>query len=198
MANYRWLRRMHRWEDRRFSRRVLVTFWIALLAFWVRIGVRVIRVDALSGIGPTVLGLLIIWWAFRMMRIRFSLPPMAEQAVMEYGKEFDALTESQQVRLFRDQVRGRMNKDEREAELQLRAEGTAYRLLRPGLMLVVAGYWAVCLLGPFEAIRETLALTAIAFTWLVVMVLLLPTILRMWTQLDEVGEPKVGAMERET
>jgi hypothetical protein len=197
MANYRWLRRMGGWENRRSSRRVWVIFWMALSAFYVWIGVQVIRVDAVSGIGPTVLGLLVTWWAFRMMKIRLSLPPLADQAVMEYGKEFDALTESQQVGLFRDQVRGRMNKDEREAELQLRAEGAAYRLLRPGLMLFVAGYWAICLLGPFEEIREKLTLTAIAFTWLVVTVLLLPTIVRMWTQPDEVGEPKVMTIERE-
>ena len=73
----------------------------------------------------------------------------------------------------------------------MKAEGAAYRLLRPGLVVVVAAYWAVCLLGPFEAIREPLAITAIAFTWLAVAVLVLPTMVRMWTQPNEVGEIRI-------
>jgi len=80
--------------------------------------------------------------------------------------------------------------------LRLRAEGDAYRLLRPGLAIAIAAYWAVCLLGPFAAIREPLAITAIAFTWLAVAVLVLPTMVRMWTQPNEIGEMRiVGAGE---
>jgi hypothetical protein len=135
------------------------------------------------------------------MRIRLAQPTLEDRAVMEYGSEFDDLTERQRGDLFHQQIRdgfmGSVRHDEREAALRMRSEGAAYRLLRPGLVVVVAIYWLVCLLGPFAAEREMLGMTAIAFTWLAAAVLVLPTLVRMWTQPDEVGEPKVVTMEKE-
>jgi hypothetical protein len=78
--------------------------------------------------------------------------------------------------------------DEHEAELRLRAQGAAYRLLGPGLSVFVAAYWAVCLFGPFEATRGALAVTAVVVTWLAALVLAAPTMIRMWTQPDEPEE----------
>ena len=134
------------------------------------------------------------------MRIQLAQPTLEDRAVMEYGAEFDELTERQRGEIFnrqiRDGFRGRVRHDEREAELRLQSEGTAYRLMRRGLVFVVAGYWGVCLLGPFGAERTMLAVTAIAFTWLAFGVLVLPTMVRMWTQPDEVGEPRVLRVER--
>jgi hypothetical protein len=47
----------------------------------------------------------------------------------------------------------------------------------------------VCLLGPFEATRSALAVTAVVVTWLAALVLAAPTMIRMWTQPDEPDEP---------
>jgi hypothetical protein len=88
----------------------------------------------------------------------------------------------------RDGIFGRVKVDEREAELRLRARGAAYRLLGPALLVFLAGYWAVCLLGPFGATRSALAVTAVVVTWLVALVLAAPTMIRMWTQPDEPEE----------
>jgi hypothetical protein len=144
---------------------------------------------------PTLTQLAITWLAFRGAQIGLAQPTLDDSAMMQHGEEFEALTDQEREQLFqqrlRDSLQGKVRTDEREAELQLHAEGMAYRLLRPGLALVVAGYWAVCLLGPFVEVRETLADTAIAVTWIAVAVLVLPTMVRMWTQPNEVGETRI-------
>jgi hypothetical protein len=193
------IRRYYRWENSRRVRRVLAIGWIFLLAFYAGLTVFVTRDSALLGLGNAVLWLGIVWWAFRAMRIRLAQPTLGDRAVMEYGAEFDQLTEWQRVDLFKEQIRdglkGSVRQDEREAELRMQSEAAAYRLLRPGLVVVVAGYWAVCLLGPFAAEREVLGMTAVAFTWVSAVVLAMPTLVRMWTQPDEVGEPRIAERE---
>jgi len=192
--------RISAWGNHRNARRVAVLLWAGMLGFDPWMVSRLARSYASltmlpSLLLPTVTQLAITWLAFRGMRIGLAQPTLQDSAVMEFGEELEGLDESQTEdlykRRFRDFVRGKALKDEREAELQLTAEGVAYRLLRPGLVVVVAAYWAMCLLGPFAAIREPLAITAIAFTWLAVAVLVLPTMVRMWTQPNEVGEIRV-------
>jgi len=194
------IQRFYRWENSRRARRALVIGWILLLGFFAWVTLIPTRLSAVLGLENTVLFLGLAWWAFRAMRIQLAQPTLEDRAVMEYGAEFDELTERQRGEIFnrqiRDGFRGRVRHDEREAELRLQSEGTAYRLMRRGLVFVVAGYWGVCLLGPFGAERTMLAVTAIAFTWLAFGVLVLPTMVRMWTQPDEVGEPRVLRVER--
>lgn len=197
----------HLGNTRRF-RRFVVILWICMLAFDPWVVVRLTRGYAALAmlpqlLLPTLTQLVITWLAFRGARIGLAQPTLEDSALTQYGAEFDALTNPEREQLFRGRLRdlilGRVHKDEREAELRLRAEGSAYRLLRPGLVLVVAVYWAVCLSGPFAAVRETLAITAIAVTWIAVAVLVLPTMIRMWTQPNEVGgEPRIVNSRGET
>jgi len=192
--------RISLWGNNRLMRRVAVLTWAAMLGFDPWMVSRLARsYSALAMLPslllPTVTQLGITWLAFRGMRIGLAQPTLEDSAIMQFGSELEMLTEKQceelYERRFRDFLLGRACKDEREAELRLKAEGAAYRLLRPGLVVVVAAYWAICLLGPFEANREPLAITAIAFTWLAVAVLVLPTMVRMWTQPNEVGEIRI-------
>lgn len=195
------VRRVSHWGNKRSFRRFAVLFWIGMLAFDPWMVTRLAKTYAALAmlpqlLLPTVTQLLITWLAFRGARIGLAQPTLEDSAQMQHGVEFDALTNPEREQLFqvrlRDFVLGRVHRDEREAELRLRSEGAAYRLLRPGLVVVVAAYWAVCLLGPFEAIRETLAITAVVMTWIAVAVLVLPTMVRMWTQPDQVpGEPQL-------
>jgi hypothetical protein len=194
------IREVSRWGNNRRMRRVAVLLWVGMLGFDPWVVSRLARNYAAlmmlpSLLLPTVTQLLITWLAFRGMRIGLAQPTVEDSAVMQFGTEFETLTDKQRDELytqrFRDFVLGRASKDERETELRLRAEGAAYRLLRPGLVIAVIGYWAACLIGPFETIREPLAVTAIAFTWLAVAVLVLPTMVRMWTQPNEVGETRI-------
>jgi len=97
-------------------------------------------------------------------------------------------TEMMVLGMVRDGLFGRVKVDEHEAERRLQAQAAAYRLLGPALVVFVAGYWGVCLFGPFEATRSALAVTAVVVTWLAALVLAAPTMIRMWTQPDEPGE----------
>jgi hypothetical protein len=195
------------WGNTRRFRRFVVILWIGLLVFDPWVVFRLARSFAILAklpelLLPTVTQLLIAWLAFRAMQIGLSQPTIDDAAMMEHGEEFESLTNTQREQLFqgrfRDFLFGRIHRDEREAELRLRSEGAAYRLLRPGLIVVVVAYWAVCLLGPFEPIRQALAITAIAVTWIAVAVLVMPTMIRMWTQPNEVGEPRIVRPEKVT
>jgi hypothetical protein len=199
--------RVSRWGNTRLVRRWVVLLWIALLAVdpWVVLTLAqrfavLAKLPAL--LVPTLLQPLIAWLAFRAMQTGLAQPTLEDDALMQHGEPFDALTSEQRQQLLqqrsKDLLLGRIHRDEREAELRLAAEGTAYRLLRPGLVLVVAAYWAVCLLGPFAAVRETLAITGLAVTWIAIAVLVLPTMVRMWTQPNEVGDPQIVNAEKET
>jgi hypothetical protein len=184
----------------RRMRRVTVILWIGVLAFQAWVSYIGARLWVGAGLTNTVLMLGLALFAFYRMRIGLAQPSLEDRALTEYGRSFDALKEKQRGELFereiRDGIRGRVQFDEREEELRRRSEADAYRLLRPGLVIVVGLYWAVCLLGPFAAYRESLAVTAVAFSWMAAVVLVLPTMVRMWTQPDDVsGEPSV--VERE-
>jgi hypothetical protein len=188
------------WGNDRRTRRFAVFVWAFMLGFDPWAISRLARSYAVlqslpSLLLPTITQLGITWLAFRGMRLGLAQPTLEDSALLQFGAELHELSEKQcselYERRFRDFMLGRANKDEREAELRLKAEGAAYRLLGPLLAVAVAVYWGVCLLGPFEAIREPLAITAIAFTWLAVAVLVLPTMIRMWTQPNEVGEVRL-------
>jgi hypothetical protein len=184
----------------RRARRITVLGWIVLLAIYARIAFFVARLDPAGAIGPVVIALLFAWFAFARMRISLSRISLEDRALAEYGEKFEALQQSERIALsekyMRESIWGNRSfaDDERETSLRLRSAATAYRLLRPGLVLVLAAYWAFCLAGPFpDATRDVLARTAIAFSFLVLSVLALPTMVRMWTQPDDAGEPKLVA-----
>ena len=194
------VRRISRWGNTRRVRRLVVMLWITALAVDPWMVMRLSQgIEVLAKVPQLLLAtltqLLITWATFRGMQIGLAQPPLTDSAVLQYGTEFETLTEADREELLRARSRelllGKVERDERETELQTRAERTSYRLLRPGLAVVVAAYWALCLLGPFAAVRSTLLVTAIGVTWLAVAVLALPTMVRMWTQADEAGETQI-------
>jgi hypothetical protein len=189
------IQRMSRSGRSRRARRFTVLLWIGTLGFMALVACFGARLWAVAGLLYTASLLSIVLFGAYRIRIGLALPTMEDTAVMNYGAEFEALEEKQRGELvqqmIRDGIRGRVRLDEREAELRLQSEGEAYRLLRPVLVVAVGVYWTVCLLGPFAAAREMLAVSAVVFSWMAAAVLVLPTMVRMWTQPDEVGEPKV-------
>jgi hypothetical protein len=186
------VRKMSRTGKSRRTRRLFALLWAPGLAAEIAVSLRVVRLDPWAGLMSAVLLTMLMGLAVRALRIGFAQVSLEDRAVMEYGAEFDALKEKQRGEVFQRAVRdglfGRVKVDEHEAEQRLRAQGAAYRLLGPALMVFVAGYWAVCLLGPFEATRSALAVTAVVVTWLAALVLSAPTMIRMWTQPDEPDE----------
>jgi hypothetical protein len=186
------VRKMSRAANRRTRRLLFAFLWLPVLAFEIAVSLRMVRLDPWAGLISAAWLVLLMGLSVRAFRIGFAQVSLEDRAVMEYGAEFGALKEKQRGEIFQRAVRdglfGRVKVDEHEAERRLRAQGAAYRLLGPALMMFVMGYWAVCLFGPFEATRGALAVTAVVVTWLAALVLAAPTMIRMWTQPDEPGE----------
>ncbi len=186
------VRKMSRTANRRTRRLLFVLLWVPVLAFEIVVSLRMVRLDPWAGLMSAAWLTVLMWLSVRAFRIGFAQVSLEDRAVMEHGTEFEALKEKQRGDVFQRAVRdglfGRVKVDEHEAEQRLRAQGAAYRLLGPALVVFVTGYWAVCLLGPFEATRSALAVTAVVVTWLAALVLAAPTMIRMWTQPDEPGE----------
>jgi hypothetical protein len=185
------VRKMSRSGNQR-TRRLLTLLWVPGLAFEITVSLRVVRLDPWAGLMSTAMLTMLMGLAVRASRIGFAQVSLEDRAVMQYGAEFDALKERQRGEIFQRAVRdglfGRVKVDEQEAERRLRAQGAAYRLLGPALVVFVTGYWAVCLFGTFEPTRSALAVTAVVVTWLAALVLAAPTMIRMWTQPDEPRE----------
>jgi hypothetical protein len=186
------VRKMSRSGKSRRARRRFTLLWVPALALEIAVSLWVVRIDPWAGLMSATWLTILMGLTVRAMRIGFAQVSLEDRAVMEYGAEFDALKEKQRGDIFQRAVReglfGRVKVDEHEAERRLRAQGAAYRLLGPALVVFVAGYWAVCLLGPFKVTRSALAVTAVVVTWLAALVLAAPTMIRMWTQPDEPGE----------
>jgi hypothetical protein len=186
------VRKMSRTGKNRRTRRLFALLWVPALAFEIAVSLRMVRLDPWAGLISAAWLTVLMGLAVRACRIGFAQVSLEDRAVIEYGVEFDALKERQRGEVFQRAVRdglfGRVKVDEHEAEQRLRAQGAAYRLLGPGLVVFVAGYWGVCLFGPFESTRSALAVTAVVVTWLSALVLAAPTMIRMWTQPDEPGE----------
>ncbi len=186
------VRRMSRTGKRRTRRLAFALLWAPVLACEIAVSLRVVRVDPWAGLISTAWLAILLGLAVRALRIGFAQVSLEDRAEIEYGVEFEALKEKQRGEVFQRAVRdglfGRVKVDEHEAELRLQAQGAAYRLLGPALLVFVTGYWAVCLFGPFAATRSALAVTAVVVTWLAALVLAAPTMIRMWTQPDEPEE----------
>jgi hypothetical protein len=186
------VRKMSRSGKSRRARRRFTLLWVPALALEIAVSLWVVRIDPWAGLMSATWLTILMGLTVRAMRIGFAQVSLEDRAVMEYGAEFDALKEKQRGDIFQRAVReglfGRVKVDEHEAERRLQAQGAAYRLLGPALVVFVAGYWAVCLLGPFKVTRSALAVTAVVVTWLAALVLAAPTMIRMWTQPDEPGE----------
>jgi hypothetical protein len=186
------VRKMSRTGKNRRTRRLFALLWVPGLAFEIAVSLRVVRIDPWAGLMVAAWLTVLMGLAVRAARTGFAQVTLEDRALLEYGVEFDALKEKQRGEVFQRAVRdglfGRVKVDEHEAERRLRAQGAAYRLLGPALVVFIAGYWAVCLFGPFEATRSALAVTAVVVTWLVALVLAAPTMIRMWTQPDDPEE----------
>jgi hypothetical protein len=191
------VRKMSRTGKSRRTRRLFALLWVPALALEIAVSLWVVRLDPWAGLMGAAWLTMLMGLTVRALRIGFAQVSLEDRAVMQYGAEFDALQEKQRGDIFQqavlDGLFGRVKVDEHEAEQRLRAQGAAYRLLGPALVVFVAGYWAVCLFGPFAATRSALAVTAVVVTWLSALVLAAPTMIRMWTQPDEPEETAVVA-----
>jgi hypothetical protein len=119
-----------------------------------------------------------------------------DRAQVRHGVNFDELSEAEQKEILqRYRVWGYVvdpdrNPDERRIALRLHANEAAFRFLRVALPIFAAAYWMVYLWAPSGKWRETLTDSPVLIMWLVVFVLNLPTVIELWTEPDEAGEPR--------
>jgi hypothetical protein len=141
-----------------------------------------------------------IFGYWRRMRT-LPVSSLDDRAMVEYGVEFEQLGEAQQKDLLRRYRVGTYLldyfPDEREGAQERESQMQAYAMLRWLLPMVAAVYAVGWWLLPEGKIRVGWTNGPVVMTWLFLLVLALPQMIWMWTEPDEVGEPRVVAMERE-
>ena len=193
----KWLLRLNHWERTRKVRRWFTVLWNLLLGFEVWIALHTILKfgDGTNAFivlfGSTFMAAVCLYSSW----VAMDQPSLEERALVECEVPFEGLTEEQRKEVILGDRREKnpwrfrsigRRPDEREMTMRRKAEAAAYRILRPALVVFLLGYWLVCLAGPFGvAAREALAVSAVAISWLVMMILGLPLFVRMWTEPDE-------------
>jgi hypothetical protein len=209
--------RYNRWADKQSVRRALAVFTVLVFAV-VLFGWAYIEsedhLDLHRLLHRLIIFLTAMTWTFNMgMMLFFSKWMLAmsgssveDRAVLEYGTSYDKLTPQERREMllrYRVELLSQpFRPDEWQTAQHERAERTAFRLLRRSAVAVTVAGWAVYLMAPKIALgwwlrwRGLLVDSPLALLWMAMALFALPTLVRMWTQPDEVGEPRVVTMER--
>jgi hypothetical protein len=214
-ASFRRLRRVNQLADRQWVRRSLAALILFVLAItlvsWMGIAYQhhvhhldedflfsriVLLTTAVSGSFVVCMAL---FWAKGVYRLAGT--SMEDPGMTEFGIPYDKLTTAQRWPLmerYRDELWKRcFYPDERQRVEQERAERTAFRLLRRTAILLAVVVWAVYLIAPEGSIGRLLQLgntllnSPLVLSWIVLSLIALPTLIRLWTEPDEAGEPEV-------
>jgi hypothetical protein len=140
-------------------------------------------------------------FAFGGTPLRFhSITSWNQRAQIEFGKAYSELTKREQLIVRAETAReireGVRPPDERDALLQRGAEQRAFQVLKIVLPIFLVAYWVTWLSFSSGPIGTTLFLSAIVMTLMTMFVVILPNAIRLWTEADEAGEPRV-VTERE-
>jgi hypothetical protein len=143
-----------------------------------------------------------VFWAWQRMGL-VMVTSLDDRAMREYGVEFEQATEAQQKSLL---SRYRVGTyvygyfpDEYEETQERESHQRAYGVLRVLLPSVVAIYWLGWKLLPDGYARNAWTNGPVVLYWLSLLVIALPQIIRLWTEPDDPGEPKLvpSAAEKE-
>ncbi len=116
-----------------------------------------------------------------------------DRAQVEYGTNFDQLSDSAQkellsrYRMFASPLDGLSEGRRRPSRPQV--ESSAFRFLTRALAWFVALYWILYWFVPAGVAREMLTDTPVLIALLAVFVISLPSVIEAWTVPDEVREP---------
>ena len=140
---------------------------------------------------------------FTSWRWRRALPvsSLDDRAMLEHGAEFEKLGQAEQKDLLKRYRVGTYlmgyfpdeYEEARERESHLRS----YGVLRWLLPILAAVYWVGWRVLPDGGIRAAWTDGPVVLFWVLLLVLALPQILQLWTEPDDMGEPRVLAMGRE-
>jgi hypothetical protein len=184
----------------RRGRRLLALLWLGLIASWLVFALRSLhsvcdcRWDGFDSLFLTAIAFVTTIFFLHRTQLQMNEVTLEDHAIGQHGVGFTELPEDKRYGLFqkfiRDRIRGSRFPDERELALQREADVSAYHILRWSLPVVVLAYWLVCLMLPITASHVSLIVSAIVLSWLVIAILVLPVILRLWTEPDSVAESK--------
>jgi hypothetical protein len=127
---------------------------------------------------------------------RLVVKSLDDRAQVRHGVNFDQLSDAEQKEILRSYrvwgyiVDTELNPDERQMALRLHANDVAFRFLRKALPCFAAAYWMVYFWVPAGELRDALTDSPVLIMWLVVFVVILPTIIVRWTEPDEIGEAR--------
>src|ERR1700683_5387014 len=99
------VRKMSRTGKRRTRRLLFALLWVPVLACEIAVSLRVVRLDPWAGLMSTALLTVLMGLAVRALWIGFAQVSLEDQAVIEYGADFDALKEKQRAEILQRQVR---------------------------------------------------------------------------------------------
>jgi hypothetical protein len=138
-------------------------------------------------------GRIYMLWRWRRV-VRVS--SLDEWAMVEFGVELDRLTEAQQHDLLRRYRVGTYITNNFPDELQVAQEAQAHvqaysfmRVLFPPLVVV---YWLGWLWLPQGRLRAGWTDAPTVMIWIALLVLALPQMIQMWTEPDDIGEPRIA------
>jgi hypothetical protein len=184
-------------RTRRWRRRQVIVFY-SLMSVW-----------PLVTLGNDHHGFMHLFWAaFAPFIVILQLPHwrrdqrlvvtgLDDRAQVQYGVNFDQLSDAEQKEILRRYRVGRYVVDagwvldERQEMSRLRANETAFRFFRVALVCFAAAYWMVYLWMPAGDWKDMLTDSPVVISWLVVFVISLPQQIEMWREPDDVGEARV-------
>jgi hypothetical protein len=144
-------------------------------------------------------GMAVLW--MRLLRRNASAMSWDQRAQMEFGRGYSELSRMHQfdvrVRVAREMRQGGRPADERDVAMQREASHRAAQILKIAVPACVLVYWIVCLFLPVGPVRVGLLISAVVMSGVAIPVMILPDLIRLWTEPDEVREMQVVAMERE-
>lgn len=182
-------------QRRRQWRRVEVGLFFCLMAWglsyagcsltWRNVGLMM---------GPYVILMMQIFrvWGWQRM---LPVSSLDDWAVLEYGVEFEKLAEGQQKEILRRYRVGTyfLNDypDEFEAAREAGAHLQAYAVMKVLLPSILIVYWMGWKWLPVGRLRAGWTDGPVVMMWVMLLVLGLSRMIRMWTEPDDVGEPRV-------
>jgi hypothetical protein len=199
--------RFDRWADRQSVRRALAVLTVVLFG-WAYIESED-HLDLHRLPHRLAIFLIAMTWTFNMgMMLFFSKWMLAmagssveDRAVLEYETSYDKLTPQERREMllrYRAELFSQpFHPDEWQTAQHERAERIAFRLLRRSAVVVTVAGWAVYLMAPKVSLgwwlrwRGLLVDSPLALLWMTMALFALPTLVRMWTEPDGVGEPRV-------
>jgi len=131
----------------------------------------------------------------RILRRGSSVTSMEERVQLDFGRPYAKLSLMHRfdvrARVTREFRQGGRPPDERDAVVQREAEQRAFRILRIALPIFALVYWGVCLSMPLGPVRVGLLIGAVVMSVMLIPVMILPDVIRLWTEPDAAPEPNV-------